>query len=198
MIMTSVALIKAAAVWPGLSPISRAEVAVMIDVICCSPIEIFTSAISPLIAHTIDSPNELIPSADTAHHLPALGSCLTAFPEKQAIDFALGNSMVSSGGANALDLPRINPLFYCGKADSKLQNRFPQFEHLFVLLSRANQFGLHRGTKSYSECEPRSKSFEIERLVLDKSARHVDGSCQHAQKTKQIHIIISLLHVWNI
>jgi hypothetical protein len=48
MIMTSVALIKAAAVWPGLSRISRAEVAVMIDVICCSPIEIFTSAISPL------------------------------------------------------------------------------------------------------------------------------------------------------
>jgi hypothetical protein len=35
-IMTSVDLISAAAVWPGLSCISRAERAVMMDVICCS------------------------------------------------------------------------------------------------------------------------------------------------------------------
>ena len=33
-IMTSVALTRAAAVWPGLSFISRAELAVMIEVIC--------------------------------------------------------------------------------------------------------------------------------------------------------------------
>ena len=39
---------RAAAVCPGLSRISRAEVAVMIEVICCSPIEIFISAIKPL------------------------------------------------------------------------------------------------------------------------------------------------------
>src|SRR5271166_1791211 len=48
-IITSVALIKAAAVCPGLSCISRAEVAVIMDVICWPPIEIFTSAIKPLI-----------------------------------------------------------------------------------------------------------------------------------------------------
>lgn len=33
-IMTSVALMRAAAAWPGLSCISRADLAVMIDVIC--------------------------------------------------------------------------------------------------------------------------------------------------------------------
>jgi DNA-binding winged helix-turn-helix (wHTH) protein len=48
-IMTSVAFMRAAAVCPGFSCISRAEVAVMIDVICCPPIEIFISAIRPLI-----------------------------------------------------------------------------------------------------------------------------------------------------
>src|SRR5208282_1768890 len=47
-IITSVALIRAAAVCPSFSCISRAEVAVMIDVICCPPIEILTSAIRPL------------------------------------------------------------------------------------------------------------------------------------------------------
>ncbi len=46
--MTSVALISAAAVCPGLRFISRAELAVMIEVICWPPIEIFTSAMSPL------------------------------------------------------------------------------------------------------------------------------------------------------
>jgi len=40
---------SAAAVCPALSCISRAELAVMIDVICWLPIEILTSAIRPLI-----------------------------------------------------------------------------------------------------------------------------------------------------
>lgn len=48
-IMTSVALMRAAAAWPGLSCISRAERAVMIDVICWFPIESVTSAMRPLI-----------------------------------------------------------------------------------------------------------------------------------------------------
>ena len=47
-IITSVALMRAAAVCPALSCISRAELAVIIDVICWPPIEIFTSAIRPL------------------------------------------------------------------------------------------------------------------------------------------------------
>jgi hypothetical protein len=48
--MTSVAFMRAAAVCPAFSCISRAELAVIMDVICWSPIEILTSAISPLIA----------------------------------------------------------------------------------------------------------------------------------------------------
>ena len=48
-IITSVAFMRAAAVCPALSCISRAELAVIIDVICWSPIEIFTSAIRPLV-----------------------------------------------------------------------------------------------------------------------------------------------------
>ncbi len=47
-IITSVAFMRAAAVCPGFSRISRAELAVIIDVICWPPIEIFTSAIRPL------------------------------------------------------------------------------------------------------------------------------------------------------
>jgi len=40
---------RAAAVCPGLSCISRTDDALMIDVICSPPIEIFISAINPLI-----------------------------------------------------------------------------------------------------------------------------------------------------
>ena len=47
-IITSVALISAAAAWPGFSCISRAERDVMMDVICWLPMESVTSAISPL------------------------------------------------------------------------------------------------------------------------------------------------------
>jgi hypothetical protein len=47
-IITSVDLIRAAAVCPAFRFISRADRAVMIEVICCSPIEITTSAMSPL------------------------------------------------------------------------------------------------------------------------------------------------------
>src|ERR1700693_1875641 len=47
-IITSVALIRAAAVCPGFNCISRAERAVMMDTICLSPIEMATSAIRPL------------------------------------------------------------------------------------------------------------------------------------------------------
>ena len=47
-IITSVALISAAAVCPAFNCISRAELAVMIDVMCWPPIEILTSAIRPL------------------------------------------------------------------------------------------------------------------------------------------------------
>jgi hypothetical protein len=48
-IMTSVAFMRAAAVCPGFSCISRADLAVMIEMICWPPIEISTSAIRPLI-----------------------------------------------------------------------------------------------------------------------------------------------------
>jgi len=47
-IMTSVALMRAAAVWPAFNCISLAELAVMIEVICWAPMEILTSAIRPL------------------------------------------------------------------------------------------------------------------------------------------------------
>jgi len=73
-IMPSVALIRAAAVCPGLSRISRAEVAVMIDVICCSTSRNLYFGHQSAAAHTIDPPHELIPSADTAHYLFAFGS----------------------------------------------------------------------------------------------------------------------------
>jgi hypothetical protein len=44
--MTSVALIRAAAVGPGLSGISLADLAVMVDLICWFPIDSVTSATS--------------------------------------------------------------------------------------------------------------------------------------------------------
>jgi len=47
-IITSVALMRAAAAWPGLSCISRADLAVMMEMICWFPIESVTSAMSPL------------------------------------------------------------------------------------------------------------------------------------------------------
>lgn len=46
--MTSVALMRAAAVWPAFRFMSRAELAVMIEVIGCSPMERTTSAMRPL------------------------------------------------------------------------------------------------------------------------------------------------------
>ena len=70
----------------------------MIEVICCPPIEITTSAISPLIRTGIDSPDQLIAAADAPHNFLALAFGFASRPEQKPVHLALRNPMVSTHG----------------------------------------------------------------------------------------------------
>ncbi len=126
--MTSVALMRAAAVCPGFRFISRAELAVIIEVICWSPMEIFTSAMRPLMRTRVDAPHQLIPSTHASNQGGSFGRSLRPGTEQQAVDLSLGNPVVSAGGLSAANLLLVNPLLDSRKADRQLQSGVAEFK----------------------------------------------------------------------
>jgi hypothetical protein len=77
-------------------------------------------------ANRIDSSHQLVPPAHPADYKLALLLRLASRPEQQPIDFALGNTVMSSGGLNTADFLPVDPLFDRGKADSQLQSSVPE------------------------------------------------------------------------
>ena len=118
-IMTSVALMRAAAVWPGLRPISRAELAVMTEVICWPPTEILISAISPLMRTRSMRPTNWFLPLTRAHGQDSVGACSTSGTKQEAIHLASRNSVMASCRFHAANLALINPLLDSGETDIK-------------------------------------------------------------------------------
>src|ERR1700676_314292 len=79
-------------------------------------------------AHTdsIDSSDKLITSANAADHQFAFLLRFAPRSEKQPVQFALRDAMVSPRRANAAQLFLVDPLLNRGEADSQLQSRVPQ------------------------------------------------------------------------
>ena len=93
--MTSVDLIRAASsLYQRLRFISRADREVMIEVMCCSPMEMHHFRHKPADADTLNPTDQLIPAAQTTHDDCSFERGLCSGAEQKAIDFALGNAMV--------------------------------------------------------------------------------------------------------
>jgi hypothetical protein len=105
------------------------------DVICWPPIEIITSANRPLTPDRVDSPHKLIASTDTANCLFAILLGSASRPEKEPVDFTLGDAVMSSGRLQAANLLLVDPLLDRGKADPQLQSRVTELQQLSVLWS---------------------------------------------------------------
>jgi hypothetical protein len=127
----------------------------MIDVICCSPMEIFTSAIRPLMrgddrrdlllsdgnlyfrhqaadAHLIDAPNQLIAPADAARRVRTLRSGFASGAEEQAVDLALWNQVMASGRSYAAQFSLINPLLDGWETDAELKGGIARLQQPFL------------------------------------------------------------------
>lgn len=111
----------------------------------------------PTDADAIDTPHQLVSATETMDYFFSLWRCFGSGTVKQTIDFALRNSMVATGGAHALDLsrvdPRVNPLPYCGLADSDLERCIAQMQQHFIFLV-ATTLALQQSSRRVVQISP--------------------------------------------
>src|SRR5579864_4500126 len=71
-------------------------------------------------AHVVDATDKLIATTDATEKVVALGKILSSGAEEKAVNFALRDAVVASGGAHTANLPGVDPLFDRRETDSQL------------------------------------------------------------------------------
>src|ERR1700728_2638426 len=87
-------------------------------------------------ANRIDASPQLIAPTDPADGLLSFVFRSAASPEKQFVDLALGDAVMSSGGWDTAYSLFVNPLLNGGEADSQLQCGVWQPKHLLCISSQ--------------------------------------------------------------
>ena len=85
-------------------------------------------------SYALDSADQLVSSTESAHDKLPLRRRSCPGPKEQSVHFALWNTVVSSGSANAANLLLVNPLLNRGKADPQLQSRISQPQQRLSIL----------------------------------------------------------------
>ena len=117
MIITSVALIKAAAVCPFFSFISRTAPEVIREVMSCPPTDRVTWAYQAADADIDDAADKLIAATDALVGDAAFAFVAAARAIEQSIHLSLRNAVMSAGRLYAAQFVAVDPLFDRGIAD---------------------------------------------------------------------------------